>query len=123
MSEHVLGFGCALSSGIAQRVTHLVRQIVTERMIALDEPFVTELLKNAGKHMRAWFTRRDAVTATTCGQQALLFQVSIYTDDSNKGAVCCARMIHLITMWTDVCAELGVLCADPHERGLGSCPR
>jgi hypothetical protein len=42
-SERVLGFGCAPSSGIAQRFAHLVRKIVTERMIAADAPFVAEL--------------------------------------------------------------------------------
>jgi hypothetical protein len=51
-SVRVLCFGCAPSSGIAQRVAHLVRQIVTERMIAADTPFVADLRRLACKHLR-----------------------------------------------------------------------
>jgi hypothetical protein len=64
-SESVLGFGCAPSSGIAQRFAHLVRKIVTERMIAADAPFVTDLRRRAGKHLCAWFAQRDALSAET----------------------------------------------------------
>jgi hypothetical protein len=89
-------------------------------MIAADAPAMAELRKNAGPHMRAWFTRRDALTAKTGRPQALLFHISIYTDDSAKGAVGCIRIVLFVVTWTDVCDELGIFCADPHKRGLGT---
>jgi hypothetical protein len=76
-SERVLGFGCAPSSGIAQRFAHLVRRIVTERMIAADAPFIADLRRRAGKHLRAWFTQQDALSAETGRQQALFFHICI----------------------------------------------
>jgi hypothetical protein len=85
-AELVLCFGCA-SSGIAQRFAHLVRQIVSERMAAEDAPFVADLRRRAGPHVRAWFAIRDALTAETGIEQALLFCINVYTDDSCKGAV------------------------------------
>jgi hypothetical protein len=42
-SERVLGFGCAPSSGIAQRFAHLVRELVTARMIVADAEAMAEL--------------------------------------------------------------------------------
>jgi hypothetical protein len=76
-SELVLGFGCAPSSSIAQCFAHLVRQIVSERMIAEDVPFVADLCPRAGPHLCAWFAHRDALTAETGREQALLFHISI----------------------------------------------
>jgi hypothetical protein len=67
--------------------------------------------------MRAWFARRDALTAATRRQQELLFHVSIYTDDLNKGAIGCARIIRLI-MCRPTFARSCVLCTAPHKRGL-----
>jgi hypothetical protein len=115
----VLGFGCAPSSGIAQRFAHLVREVVTTRMIAADAEAMVELRARAGQHTRAWFARRDALTALTGRPQALLFTISIYTDDSAKNAVGCVRMLVFIITWTDTCDDLGIICADPHKRGLG----
>jgi hypothetical protein len=64
-AELMLGFGCAPSSGIAQRFAHLVRQVVSERMAAQEVPFVADLRRRAGPHVRAWFAHRDALTAET----------------------------------------------------------
>jgi hypothetical protein len=64
-AELVLSFGCAPSSGIAQRFAHLVRQVVTERIAAEDAPFVADLRRRARPHVRAWFAHRDALTAET----------------------------------------------------------
>jgi hypothetical protein len=114
----VLGFGCTPSSGIAQRFTHLVRQIVSERMAAEDVRFVADLRRLAGPHVRAWFAIRDALTAETGVEQALLFCINIYTDDSCKGAVGCARMLRFLRIWTKTCLELYILCAAAHKRGL-----
>jgi hypothetical protein len=50
--------------------------------------------------------------------QALFFHISIYTDDSGKEAISCERMVRLVRIWTQVCAELCILCVDPHKRGL-----
>jgi hypothetical protein len=74
-SERVLGFGCAPSSGIAQRFAHLVREVVTARMIVADAEAMAELRVRAGPHVRAWFARRNALTARTGRQQALLFTI------------------------------------------------
>jgi hypothetical protein len=116
-SERVLGFGCAPSSGIAQRFAHLVREVVTARMLVADTEAMAELRARAGPHMRAWFARRDALTALTGRPQALLFAISIYTDDSAQNAVGCVRMVVFVITWTDTCDDLGIICADPHKRG------
>jgi hypothetical protein len=119
-AELLLGFGCAPSSGIAQRFAHLVRQVVTERMAAEDAPFVANLRRRAGPHVRAWFTHRDALTAATGIEQALLFFISIYTDDSCESAVGCARMLRFLRNWTRTCLDFGILCAAAHKRRLGT---
>jgi hypothetical protein len=117
-SERVLCFGCAPSSGIAQRFAHLVRSIVTERMIAADAPFVADIRRRAGTHLRAWFAQRDALSAETGRLQALFFHISIYTDDAGQGAVGCARMELFLKIWTEACAELCIECAAEHKRSL-----
>jgi hypothetical protein len=119
-SERVLGFGCAPSSGIAQRFAHLVREVVTARMIVADEEAMAELRARTGPHMRTWFARRDALTARTGRPQPLLFAISIYTNDLAQNAVGCVRMVVFVIAWTDTCDELGIICADPHKRGLGT---
>jgi hypothetical protein len=119
-SERVLGFGCAPSSGIAQRFARLVRKVVTERMIAADTLFVAGLRRLAGKHLRAWFAQRDALSAETSRPQALFFHISIYTDDAGQSAVCCARMKSFVKISTATCAELGIECAAAHKRSLGT---
>jgi hypothetical protein len=106
--EHALCFGCAPLSSLAQRFTHLVRQVVTERMIAEDAPFVVGLLSRAWTHLSTWFAPRDALMAETGLPQELLFHISIYTDDSGKGAIWCKREARRIRIWTEVCSELGV---------------
>jgi hypothetical protein len=117
-SELVLCFRCAPSSGIAQRFAHLVRQIVAERMAAEDAPFVADLRRRAWPHVRAWFAHRDALTAETRIEQAQLFFISIYTDDSCKSAVGCARMLRFLRNWTRTCLELCILCAAAHKQSL-----
>jgi hypothetical protein len=119
-SQRVLCFGCAPSSGIVQRFAHLVRQIVTERMIAAGAPFVADLCSLVGKHLSAWFALPNALSAETSWLQALFFHISIYTDDSGQGAVGCARMQRFDEIWTEVCKELGIQSAMPHKRGLGT---
>jgi hypothetical protein len=119
-AELVLGFGCAPSSGIAQRFAHLVRQVVSERMAAEDAPFVADLRSRAGLHVSAWFAHRDALTAVTGIEQALLFFISIYTDDSCESVVGCARMLRFLRNWTWTCLEFGILCAAAHKRSLGT---
>jgi hypothetical protein len=119
-SERVLGFGCAPSSGIAQRFAYLVRTIVTERMIATNALFVADLRRRAGKHLLAWFAQRDALSAETGLPQALFFHISIYTDDAGQGAVGCARMKRFLEVWTVTCEELGIECAAAHKRSLGT---
>jgi hypothetical protein len=116
----VLGFGGAPSSGIAQRFAHIVCQVFSERMAAEDAPFVEDLSSRAGAHIRARFSHRDALPAETGIEQALLFCISICTDDSCKSAVGCARMLHFLRNWTEVCLELCILCAAAHKRGLGT---
>jgi hypothetical protein len=51
-SKHILYFGCAPSIDIAKRFAHLVRQIVIERMIANDTPFVEDLRRHHGDPLR-----------------------------------------------------------------------
>jgi hypothetical protein len=119
-SERVLWFGCAPSSGIAQRFAHLVCQVVCKRMAAEDAPFVADLRRWAGPHVRAWFAHRDALTAQTGIEQALLFVLSIYTDDSLESVVGCARMLRFQRIWAETCAEFGIICAEAHKRGLGT---
>jgi hypothetical protein len=116
----VLGFGCAPSSGIAQRFAHLVRQVVSECIAAESAPFVADLRRRAGPHVRAWFAHRNALTAATGIEQALLFFISIYTDDSCESAVGCARMLRFLRNWTWTCLEFGILCAAAHKRSLGT---
>jgi hypothetical protein len=69
-------------------------------MVAEDAPCVADLRRRAGLHLRARFAHRDALTAETGCEQALLFHFSIYTDDSCKGAVGCLRTLRLISIWT-----------------------
>jgi hypothetical protein len=114
----VLGFGCAPSSGIAQRLAHLIREVVTARMIVANADAMAELRARAGPHMRVWCARCDALTAKTGRQQVLLFAISIYTDDSAKNAVGCARMVVFIVTWMDTCDDFGVICSGPHKRSL-----
>jgi hypothetical protein len=65
---------------------------VQDRMITADATFVADLCRRAGKHLRAWFAQRDALSAETGRPQALFFHISIYTDDAGQGAVGCVRM-------------------------------
>jgi hypothetical protein len=89
-------------------------------MVSADAGAMAELRANAGPHMRAWFARRDALTARTGRPQALLFTIMIYTDDSEGNAVGCERMVTFVVVWTDTCDDLGILCADSHKRCLGT---
>jgi hypothetical protein len=119
-AELVLGFGCAPSSGIAQRFAHLVRQIVSERMAAKDAPFMADLRRWAWPHVRVWFAHRGALTAETGIERALLFFININTDESLKSAVACARMLRFLCNWTWTCLELSILCVAAHKRGLST---
>jgi hypothetical protein len=119
-AELVLGFRCTPSSGTAQRFAHLVRQIVSERMAAEDAPSVAELHRQGRKARPRLVRAPDALTAETGIERALLFCISIYTDDSCKSAVGCARMLRFLRNWTKVCLELRILCAAAHKRGLGT---
>jgi hypothetical protein len=113
-SERVLGFGCSPSSGIVQHFPHLVRKIVTERMIAADAPFVADLSQRGGRHLCAWFAQHDALSAATGWPQALFFHIGIYTDDAGKGAAGCARMKCFVKVLTAMCEELCIECTAAH---------
>jgi hypothetical protein len=89
-------------------------------MIAADAPFVADLRRRAGKHLRAWFVQRDALSAETGRPQALFLHVGIYTDDAGQGAVGCMRMKRFVRIWTATCEELGIECAAAHKRSLGT---
>jgi hypothetical protein len=119
-SERVLGFCCAPSSGIVQRFAHLVREMVTECMIAADAPFVAGLRSWACTHLRTWFAQQDALSSETSHPQVLFFHIGIYTDDAGKGAVNCARMQRFIAIWTETCEVLGIECAAAHKQSLGT---
>jgi hypothetical protein len=120
--ERMLWFSCAPSSGIAQRFTHLVRQILTERMIVEDASFVADLLSRVCKHLHAWFAHRDALTVgDRPAAGAVLPHQHLHRRLRQGGYRLQAQDDPHPHRWTNVCPKLCILCADPHKRGLGLC--
>ena len=76
VTEHVLGFGCRVASGISQRVAELVIHIFRRKMEEVDDRRL-----QADPRLADWVAARERLSQKTGRDEARLWTCHIYTDD------------------------------------------
>ena len=85
-----------VASNVAQRLANAVALVVRERMDALEAPFLAELRAAGSDEVKAWLRARDRLSVLTGREQARLYAIGIYTDDSHGFAVGASRLRRLL---------------------------
>lgn len=108
-TEYIMTFGLRPASNIAQRFADAILAIWKKRFAEREAPFVAQLLDK--------FPGLAACKAAVASSLAAAF---IYTDDPIFLALSAPTMARALLVWTETCADLGLLMAIPAKRQCGT---
>jgi hypothetical protein len=117
--EHVLGFGCTVSSQVCQRFGEYVMHIFRRRMAEIDESEPDPLLSDP--RLAGWVQERRALSQLTGRNELRLWTCHIYTDDPWWSCVGEDTMLTINRVWEWVTSNARLLMAIPAKQQLGTC--
>ena len=117
--EHVLGFGCTVSSQVCQRFGEYVLHIFRQRMEELERLEPDPLLTDP--RLAGWAEERRSLSHLTGRNELRLWSCHIYTDDPWWSCVGEDTMLTICRVWDWVTSNARLLMAIPAKQQLGTC--
>ena len=116
VTEHVLGFGCRVASGICQRFADLVMHIFRLTMEDVDDRQL-----QADPRLATWVEARTRLSQETGRDESRLWTCHCYTDDPWFACLGVGLMVTMLRVWHWVTASARLLMAIPAKQQLGTC--
>ena len=115
--ELSLGFGCNVSSNYAQRFAHELVRLFCQRFDAEEAAI---LGAETDPSRRAWLDARRRLGEITGNNEARLYSLMCYTDDSHGMCVGIDRLVRMLRCWRGLTLAINARMAITAKRQAGT---
>ena len=116
VTEHVIGFGCRVSSGVMQRFADFILHIFRQRMQEEDDRRLQRDPRLAG-----WLGARRRLSEQTGNDETRLWTCHIYTDDPWFACLGAELMVLILRAWSWVTRTACLIMAIAAKQQVGTC--